>query len=84
MGGDKRPYNGGDGKKNKKAFYGRVSPLSVDRRVVVFPAAAKEARSRNKQNPTDAFLDSRVPFFVPIVHSLRRRLPSRTTRWATS
>jgi len=55
MGGDKRPYNGGDGKKNKKAFYGRVSPPSVDRRVVVFPAAAKEARSRNKQNPTDAF-----------------------------
>ena len=43
MGGDKRPYNGGDGKKNKKAFYGRVSPPSVDRRVVVFPAAAKEA-----------------------------------------
>ena len=50
MGGDKRPYNGGDGKKNKMAFYGRVSPPSVDRRVVVFPAAAKEARSRNKQN----------------------------------
>jgi hypothetical protein len=43
MGGEKRAYDGGGGKKNKKAFYGRVSPPSIDRRALVHPRRRKSA-----------------------------------------